>query len=183
MGSCQDFVKGAANAVCLEQFLASLPAGVRGGLAGVVQALTITVQAENFLSGELDRLLTFVVDQADEELAGALLVLQPLFFTIDQVAPFISNFATCPSVGVIVNTVLAPVIGIQNAIRSSTWRKDEMKNVAVQGTSKFAGAVFKAAASNFPDTTGKFATAAESAADTFDSIRDCIGALGPPFLP
>lgn len=183
MGTCADFVSQTSDAVCLQEFLSVLPAGVRGALAGVVDALTITVQAENFLAGELDRLLNYVVDQADEEVAGALMVLQPLFFTIDKIAPFIAQFATCPSVGVIVNSVLSPVIGIQNTIRSSTWRKDEMKDLAVAGTSKISNAIFSAAQSSFPDTTGKFETVAEQAADTFNSIRDCIGALGPPFLP
>lgn len=176
--SCKDFLATTADALCVSQFLQSLPGPIRQSLAGAVTIMNTISQAEGFLSSEADKLLDKAVDMADEKVTAALMPLQPLFGLADQVAPYVSNFSTCATVGTIVNSVLAPILQAENAVRNSNWRKGKMKEAAVAGASILTRTIFEAASAASP-----FGATAEDASKIFDDIRDCLGAVGPPFLP
>lgn len=176
--NCAALLANVSDKLCVEEFLAALPGPVRASLAGALTVLNTISQAEAFLSTESDKLLDKGVDLVDEKLAAALMPIQPLFNMIDQVAPAVGRFATCPTVGTMVTGVLAPVVNFQSAIRSATWRKARMKEAAVMGASVVTRGVLEAASAIAP--TG--ATAKE-AQDVLDGISDCLGAVGPSFLP
>lgn len=178
MASCKDFLATLADATCLESFLADLPGPVRQSLAAAVTALNTISQAEAFLSSEGDRLLDQAVDRADEALAATLAPLDALASLFDELSVFLSPFTTCAAVNTILSTVMMPILQAQNAVRSATWRKNQMKQAAVIGASTVSRTIFQAAQAASP-----FGTTAQGAADIFDGIRDCIGAVGPPFLP
>lgn len=178
MSACKDFLATLADATCLESFLADLPGPVRQSLATAVAVLNTISQAEAFLSSEGDRLLGQAIDRADEALVAALQPLDAITDILDQLAVYLSPFTTCAAVNTVLATVVTPVLQANNAIQSATWRKNQMKQAAVVGASVVSRTIFQAAA-----TASPFGTTAQGAANLFEGIRDCIGAVGPPFLP
>lgn len=178
--TCQDLLNATADRECLEQFLRFLPESVKTLLATATDSLTAIAQVEQVLSFGVDDLLARQMDLLDEKLSAYLLIFNPLFQAIDQVAQILLPFSPCYAVGQLISMILGPIVEIENFILSASNRKKAIKDAVEKGASKvveYTLAQFNNTA--ISDITGTI----KNAQEYLEGVRACIGAVGAIKIP